>query len=209
MDKLLLKSSEFENYVLNVLSYPLYDNSQRVKISRIMCSVSLEHAESFKILLASRNFTSAIGLLRLQFECLVRGMWVLYVATDCTVSKLTAELNEKNQKRADNLPMLSEMIKRLEETAPKNAIDPILEFKKYSWKPLSGYVHGGLHAVNRHSKGYPIEILEQALKASNGVNGMVAILGSILTGRQSLTNDVYNSFQTFSDCFQMRTNENL
>ena len=189
--------------------YPLYDNSQRVKVSRIMCSVSLEHAESFKILLASRNFTSAIGLLRLQFECLVRGMWILYVATDCAVSKLTAELNEKNQKRADNLPMLSEMIKRLEETAPKNAINPILEFKKYSWKPLSGYVHGGLHAVNRHSKGYPIEILEQALKASNGVNGMVAILGSILTGRQSLTKDVYNSFQTFSDCFQMRTNKNL
>ncbi|MGK2232162.1 DUF6988 family protein [Colwellia polaris] len=209
MDKLLLRSSEFENYVLNVLSYPLYDNSQRVKVSRIMCSVSLEHAESFKILLASRNFTSAIGLLRLQFECLVRGMWILYVATDCAVSKLTAELNEKNQKRADNLPMLSEMIKRLEETAPKNAINPILEFKKYSWKPLSGYVHGGLHAVNRHSKGYPIEILEQALKASNGVNGMVAILGSILTGRQSLTKDVYNSFQTFSDCFQMRTNKNL
>ena len=101
MDKLLLRSSEFENYVLNVLSYPLYDNSQRVKVSRIMCSVSLEHAESFKILLASRNFTSAIGLLRLQFECLVRGMWILYVATDCAVSKLTAELNEKNQKRAD------------------------------------------------------------------------------------------------------------
>ena len=87
MDKLLLRSSEFENYVLNVLSYPLYDNSQRVKVSRIMCSVSLEHAESFKILLASRNFTSAIGLLRLQFECLVRGMWILYVATDCAVSK--------------------------------------------------------------------------------------------------------------------------
>ena len=191
------------------MSYPLYDSSERIKVSRIMCSVSLEHAESFKILLASRNFTSAIGLLRLQFESLVRGMWILYAATDSAVGKLTAELNEKNQNRADNLPMLSEMLKRLEVIAPENAISPILEFKKYSWKALCGYVHGGLHAIDRHSKGYPIEILEQALKASNGVNGMVATLGALQTGRQDLIKDVYRSFETFSDCFQMKSNKVL
>jgi len=169
-----------------------------------MCSVSLEHAESFKILLASRNFTSAIGLLRLQFESLVRGMWVLYAASETALSKLTAELSEERQKRANNLPMLSEMINQLEKKAPKNAIDPILEFKEYSWKPLSSYVHGGLHAINRHSKGYPLPILEQALKASNGVNGMVAVFGSALTGQAQLTKEVYKSFDKFSDCFQLK-----
>jgi hypothetical protein len=166
-----------------------------------MCSVSLEHAESFKILLASRNFTSAISLLRLQFECLVRGMWVLYVASETALGKLTAELNEDSQKRANNLPMLSEMIGQLEKKAPKNAIDPILEFKEYSWKPLSSYVHGGLHAIDRHSKGYPIQILEQALKASNGVNGLVAVFGSILTGQSQLTKEVYELLDKYLDCF--------
>ncbi|HBK5922074.1 TPA: hypothetical protein LMR99_004680 [Vibrio alginolyticus] len=165
-----------------------------------MCSVSLEHAESLKILLATRNFTSALGLLRLQFESLVRGMWVLYAA----VSKLTAELNEENQRRANNLPMLSEMISQLEKKAPTNAVDPILEFKEYSWKPLSSYVHGGLHAVDRHSKGYPVAMLEQVLKASNGVNGLVAVFGSILTGQTNLTQEVYKSFETYADCFQMK-----
>ncbi len=187
---------------MHILGHPLYDNSDRIRVSKIMCSVSLEHAESFKILLASRNFTSAIGLLRLQFECLVRGMWILYAASETALSKLTAELNEDNQKRANNLPMLSEMISQLEKKAPKNAIDPILEFKEYSWKPLSSYVHGGLHAIDRHSKGYPIQILEQALKASNGVNGLVAVFGSILTGQPQLTKEVYSSFDKFSDCFQ-------
>lgn len=187
-----------------MLNRPVIDDSERVKVSKIMCSVALEHAESFKILLVSRNFTSAIGLLRLQFECLVRGMWVLYAATDTAVEKLTAELNEDNQKRADCLPGLTDMVKRLEVKAPKNAIDPIVEFKQYSWKPLSGYVHGGLHAIDRHSKGYPLEILEQALKASNGVNGMVAVLGSILSGQATLTKDVYQSFKEFSDCFQSK-----
>jgi len=81
---------------------------------------------------------------------------------------------------------------------------PILEFKEYSWKPLSSYVHGGLHAIDRHSKGYAIQILEQALKASNGVNGLVAVFGAILTGRPELTKEVYTSFDTFSDCFQLK-----
>ena len=167
-----------------------------------MCSVSLEHAESLKILIASGNFTSALGLLRLQFESYVRGVWVLYAASDIAVGKLTAELNEENQRRANTLPMLSEMISQLDKKAPKNAVDPILEFKEYSWKPLSSYVHGGLHAIERHSKGYPIPRLEQVLKNSNGVNGLVAVLGAILTGQVQLTQDVYDSFQEYSDCFQ-------
>ena len=65
-----------------------------------MCSVAFEHAESFKMLLASRNFTSAVGMLRLQFESLVRGVWVLYAASDIQLSKLTAELNSENSKHA-------------------------------------------------------------------------------------------------------------
>lgn len=169
-----------------------------------MCSVSLEHAESLKILIASRNFTSALGLLRLQFESYVRGVWVLYAASDIAVGKLTAELNEENQRRANTLPMLSEMISQLDKKAPKNAVDPILEFKEYSWKPLSSYVHGGLHAIERHSKGYPIPLLEQVLKNSNGVNGLVAVFGAILTGQVQLTQDVYESFQEYSDCFQIK-----
>ncbi|MFH4807144.1 hypothetical protein WMQ34_13055 [Vibrio diabolicus] len=118
------------------------------------------------------------------------------------MGKLTAELNEENQRRANTLPMLSEMISQLDKKAPKNAVDPILEFKEYSWKPLSSYVHGGLHAIERHSKGYPIPLLEQVLKNSNGVNGLVAVLGAILTGQVQLTQDVYDSFQEYSDCFQ-------
>ncbi|HHF2889186.1 TPA: hypothetical protein ACPJZ3_001231 [Vibrio diabolicus] len=129
---------------------------------------------------------------------------MLYAASDVAVSKLTAELNEENQRRANNLPMLSEMISQLEKKAPKNAVDPILEFKEHSWKPLSSYVHGGLHAVDRHSKGYPVALLEQVLKASNGVNGLVAVFGSILTGQTNLTQEVYKSFETYADCFQMK-----
>jgi len=173
-----------------------------------MCSVSFEHAESFKILLASRNFTSAIGMLRLQFESLVRGVWVLYAASEIELGTLTAELNNENAKRANNLPMLSEMISKLESKAPENAVNPILEFKEYSWKPLNSYVHGGLHAIDRHSKGYPVQILKQALKASNGVNGIVGMFAAVLTGNQLLVKEVSRSYEEYSDIFQMKVDLN-
>ena len=191
--------------MIRMLIHRPYDDSDRVRISKIMCSVAFEHAESFKMLLASRNFTSAVGMLRLQFESLVRGVWVLYAASDIELSKLNAELNNENAKRADKLPMLSAMINKLETKAPKNAVDPILEFKEYSWKPLNSYVHGGLHAIDRHSKGYPVQILEQALKASNGVNSMVGMFAAVLTGNQLLVKEVSRSYEKFSDCFQMKS----
>jgi len=52
-----------------------------------MCSVAFEHAESVKVLIASGNFTSALGLVRLQYEALVRAMWLLYSASDIAVSR--------------------------------------------------------------------------------------------------------------------------
>ena len=190
--------------MIQLLRYPASDESDRNRVSKIMCSVSFEHAESVKILLASQNFTSAIGMLRLQFESFVRGMWVLYVASDVALGKLTAELNNESSKRAEKLPGLSMMITKLEDKAPENAVLPILEFKEYSWKPLNSYVHGGLHAIDRHSKGYPLHILEQALKASNGVTGMVGMFASILTGDQLLVDEVSKSYEEYSDIFQMK-----
>lgn len=209
INKLLARSAEFEDKMLYIFSHPPFDKSERINVSKILCSVSFEHAESLKLLLASHNFTSAIGILRLQFESLVRAVWVFYGASDIAVSKLTAELNYKNIKRSEKLPMFSEMIEKLESTAPKNAINPILEFKEFSWKPLNSYVHGGLHAIDRHGKGYPPEILEQALKASNGVNGLVGMFCAVLSGNQSLVKEVTKSYLEFSDCFILKKHKNV
>jgi len=146
-----------------------------------MCSVAFEHAESLKMLISTGNFTSAIGLLRLQYEAFTRAMWLFYAASDIAVSKLMNELNQESSRKSQNLPMLGEMLKKLEGKAPKEAIDQLLEFREYSWKPLSSYIHGGIHAVQRHSKGYPAPLLFQAVKASNGVSVMVGMLLIILS----------------------------
>lgn len=113
-----------------------------------MCGVSLERAESLKILLVSGNFTSEVSLLRLQYESVVRSIWAFYAATDIQVEKLTADLTDQAAKRADRMPLLAEMLKQLSSSAPIETTAPLEEFRKYSWKPLSSYVHGGIHAID-------------------------------------------------------------
>lgn len=180
------------------------NHSQRLMICHILCSVALEHAESAKILVVSGNFTSAVGLLRLQYEALVRSMWFLYVASDSAVEKFATELTHDTAKKAAKMPMLSEMLIKLEGKAPSEATSMLLEFKQYSWKPLSSFVHGGIHAINRHSKGYPVSLLEQALRASNGVSLMVGMLLVILSGDPGQRGKIPAIQAKFSDCLPHR-----
>tara|TARA_R110001583_G_scaffold124150_4_gene275613 strand:+ start:767 stop:1351 length:585 start_codon:yes stop_codon:yes gene_type:complete len=177
-----------------------FDDSERIMASKVMCSIAFEHAESAKILISAGNLTSATGLVRLQYEALVRAMWLLYAASDTAVSKLTSDLTQETADRANRLPMLSEMLEKLQGKAPKEPVDMLLEFKQYSWKPLSSFIHGGIHAIHRHSKGYPLPLLEQMVRISNGVSVMVGMLLVILHGGGEQRGKMPRIQKEFADC---------
>lgn len=200
INSLLSKSAELERELLHFISLPPYDRSDRIISSRIMCSIAFEHAESAKLLIATGNFTSATGLVRLQYEALTRAVWLLYSASDHAISKLMCDLTRDSAEKANKLPMLSEMLKSLEGKAPQEALDMLLEFKEYSWKPLSSFIHGGIHAINRHSKGYPSALLIQMLKISNGVSIMVGMLLVILSGDPLLRGKIPAIQKNYEDC---------
>jgi hypothetical protein len=182
------------------LELPLYDASERLRASKIVCSIAFEHAESAKLLVATGNYTSAVALVRLQYEALVRSMWLLYSASDEAVSKLMSELTTESAHKANSIPMLTEMLERLNGKAPQAAIAMLQEFKEYSWKPLSSFVHGGIHAISRHSKGYPRTLLIQLLKISNGVLAMAGQLLVILSGDPRQQAKIPALQRAFSDC---------
>lgn len=82
----------------------------------------------------------------------------------------------------EKLPMQADMMSSLEGKAPVDAMAGLRGFKEHSWKPLSSYVHGGAHALHRHSKGYPLPLLQQVLKASNGLSTVTANLVLVIAG---------------------------
>lgn len=201
-NQLLAKSAEFEDTMYEYYSLDMPDKSLKARLAKIMCSISFEHSQSLKMLLASGNFTSAVCLLRLQYESYVKAVWVYYAAKESEITKLAAVLDYSSEKRANKLPMLSKMIEALELTAPIEAVAPIKQFKEYSWKSLSSYVHGGLHAIERHTRGYPENLLVQNLKISNGVNGLIGMFSAVLSGEQSNVRSLDIVYRDFKDCVQ-------
>ena len=200
INSLLSRSAELESKLLEFLALAPFDDSERIMASKVMCSIAFEHAESAKMLISAGNLTSATGLVRLQYEALVRAVWLLYAASDAAVSKLTSELTQEAANRANKLPMVSEMLEKLQGKAPQEPLNMLLEFKEYSWKPLSSFIHGGIHAIHRHSKGYPLPLLEQMVRISNGVSVMVGMLLVILHGGGEQRGKMPRIQSEFADC---------
>ncbi len=190
-----------EDRLSGYFTLPLINASSRLRATQALASLGFEHARSLKHLVAAGLYTSAAALLRVQYESLVRALWVLYVAKDGQADLMLAELTHETAKQASKIPMLSQMLEEIEVKAPHAPVAHLKEFKHYSWKPLSSYVHGGIHAVNRHGKGFPSELVLVKIQHSNGLLGIAGNLLLILSGVPPETGTMAGIYTEFQDCF--------
>lgn len=200
-DKLLARSAALEDRLSGFFSLPLANRSIRLQATQALASLGFEHSRSLKHLVAAGLYTSAAVLLRVQYESLVRALWVLYIAKDGQADLMLSELTQETAKQASKIPMLSQMLEELEVKAPHIPVAKLKEFKHYSWKPLSSYVHGGIHAVNRHGRGFPSELVMAQIQHSNGLLAIAGNLRLILSGvppEAKMMEVIYTEFQ---DCF--------
>ena len=75
---------------------------------------------------------------------------------------MLAELTLETAKQARKIPMHIQMLEVIEEKAPHPPVAQLKEFKHYSWRSLSSFVHGGIHAVNRHGRGFPSDLISDS-----------------------------------------------
>jgi len=122
--------------------------------------------------------------MRLQYEAVVRAIWAFYAASDGFLKKLCASLTEESARKAASLPMVGEMLDAMKTKAPAEAVAMLDEFRELQWKPLSSFVHGGIHAIHRHETDYPFPLMHGALKSSNGLLIMAAMMLVILHGER-------------------------
>lgn len=201
IDELLARSTELEIKVSSLLDLGTYDKSRKSEASRIACSISIEHSISIKRLIDLKLFTSAIALIRLQYEAVVRSQWIYHVASDSEVAKVWNELTPETVDAGNKLPMLSDMIKSLDNSSLSPSILNMLkECKEYSWKPTSSFIHCGIHAVHRHDRGYPLLLIEQNIRQSNSLLFISAMMLAQLAQNQQVAHEVRILQFYFSDC---------
>jgi hypothetical protein len=150
-----------------------------------LCTLALEHGDSVLGLIRS-NPSSALALVRLQYEVLVRALWVKYAATDHAVEKAVRGVPEGTTKEPDIFPTITDALASLVGKAPLNAIGPLTELKNGAWGAMNSYAHGSLRPIIRARNGYQPELLSQTLEISNTMQQIASMLLAECTGDNEL-----------------------
>lgn len=200
LEQMMKRSDELYVAIIDLLNdVPVYPG-ERSEAAMVACGIAFEHALGLRVLLESSCPTSAVSMLRLQFEALTRAMWLLYAASDLAVEKLSAPLTLETEKVANKLPMVSEMVEMIVKKAPPEASRMLVQFRDVSWGAMNSFVHSGIHPLRRHREGYPLQLILQIMQNSNGLITMTGMLAAILTGDERCTKPMRKIQMDFIDC---------
>lgn len=204
LEHMLRRSDELHEKILSVLDDAEFDDSPRSEAAFGMCFVALEHGTALRALMALGLPTSAVSLMRLQFEALTRAMWLIYAANDHAVAKLLAPLTLESEQAAKNLPSASDMIeqigKRVGQGVPAAAHQMLAQFKDVSWHAMNSFVHGGIHPLRRSTEGFPVHLALQVLRNTNALATMTGMALAILTGDEAIAKPMGKIQPEFADC---------
>ncbi|WP_082930715.1 DUF6988 family protein [Shewanella woodyi] len=199
MDSLLTKSLALLDEIHPILCLGQCKVSKRWEGSWVMCDVAIEHAHSLQSLMRISNYTSAVSMLRLQFDALTRSVWLLWGATDKKVERIMQKLTVETANADNGLPSHIEMLQQIEGKAPAEATRMLFEFRDVTWKASSSYIHGGIHAMKRHSEGYPTQLLKQIIINSNGLAMLSAVHLATMAGNEHVINDITRIRDLYKD----------
>lgn len=202
LDATLSSSDKLYQTIKKNLENQALENSKRAEASFDICGLSLEHGAGLCCLISYGNAVSATALLRLQYEALVRGIWLWHAANDLQIEKICRPLTVDSEQAAKSLPGLDEMLKKLAATptVPPLATAQLQHFRDVQVKALNSYIHGGIHPLRRHTEGFPLPLVIQVLKSSNALSTMAAMMMAILTGSPEAIDAMRQIQMKFKDC---------
>ena len=203
LERLLDRSGDLERELHGMLGgeeIQLHDDSTRTLVTLSAAQNSMEYGVALQSLVAHPLPTAGVSMLRQQHEALTRAVWLLYAATDEQIERLVAPLDAAAEKAASKLPMAKMMLDELVGKAPQGAVEMLTHFKDVNAPALHSYVHGGIHAVQRGLTGYPVELLANVVRSSNGLYTMAGMLLAILSGDETLAKRMSKIQPRFADC---------
>lgn len=207
LDVLLDRSTAFELAVVDCFpasGVVLAISNTQYELAAAACMISIEHAHVLRSAFSVDAPNSASAVLRLQYEALLRGVWLMFAAKPAQVAKLATTLDLESEQAAKNLPGYLEMLKAVSMVAPAGLVTPLLEFNQYSRHALNSFVHGGIHPLYRSRHGYPLEMALTVVLFSNALMHLAYRLLANLTGSQQRMDRVTHIHLDFHDCVPMR-----
>lgn len=163
--RILALSEKFDRDVFALLNAGWNTSTQRVAISMAYCKAAMEHAVSQRVLIESGLNGTALSLVRLHFEAVIRAAWILQGANDEWVAKFCKPVPDGDFSEPQMGPPIPAMLDAIKQYAP----EAVREFARLNVtvKVMHSFVHGGAHLVVHALRGYPSEKLVSVLQNRN------------------------------------------
>jgi hypothetical protein len=129
------------------------------------CRAALEHATSQRALLGIGNNGTALALVRLHFETVVRAIWVQQGAKDDWLEQFTSPIALGDLSEPQIGPPIPSMLDTIE-VKNRNAAQELRRLNA-TVKVMHSFVHGGSHLVVHALRGYPPDKLVDVLRNRN------------------------------------------
>lgn len=198
IDASLSRCNELHAVIADEFYLLEHGNVIREILTKCLAGISFEHSNSIMQLMATNNYTTAIALLRLQYEAVARGMWLHFAAKDTFLDKYAAPIDVK--KLPPDFPTITEMIDQISKGPVKGPGEMLQSFKDVTWSGMNSYVHNGFLPIERFINGYPSELLVQIMQSSNALNIMVAMVLARMSNDITKVNLVKRLQVDFQDC---------
>lgn len=163
-------------------------SDDRSRIAGGCLDIALEHQKSIVLLSAHHLYGSAAALVRIIFESYVRGIWLLYCASDKQLEQYKLDKLDKK---------FYELIKEVEKHEAFK--DGTLSYvKEKSWAAMNSFTHSGFHQVVRRNKdreispNYTNDEIIDAIETANSCAILTAIAIADIANSVELAKEIFD-----------------
>lgn len=168
LDDMIAGSDALYAELSSRLPSQLHFSNARSELASVSASLAIEHAQSILMLIAEGKPSSALALVRVQYEALVRAAWLYFGASDTAIAKFFAPIPADTVKEPDLFPTVTEMLRSIEGKAPGPLHRALSDFKTGAWGAMNSFTHGLLRPMAGQRNGYHPGLLSTAIQNSNG-----------------------------------------
>lgn len=199
LGKLLDQSAEFDLDVHSLLESAWGTSSRRQTVCMAFCRAALEHATSQRVLIGIGNNGTALALVRLQFETVVRAAWVQVGAKDEWLDEFAKPIALGDLNEPQMGPPIPSMLNSIASEVPHMAQE--LQKLYTTVKVMHSFVHGGAHLVVHALRGYPPGKLVDVLRNRNLLTLMLCNVIVVASNKGVLQGSVGRLSRAHADCF--------
>lgn len=198
--RILSLSETFDDDVIALLETCWNSSSQRLVICMAYCKAAVEHAVSQRVLIGAGLHGTALSLIRLHFESVVRAAWVLHSAKDDWLVKFSTPVPDGELAEPQMGPPIPAMLDAIKLHAPQAARE-LYRFNE-TMKVMHSFVHGGAHLVVHALRGYPPEKLVAVLQNRNLLSLMLTNVIVIASQQTQLRGIVRQMGEAHAGCMR-------